>query len=115
MAYQTFPTSVPGPSYPIEKEAEPRIRKVEFGDGYTQETPDGINYNLYTWSLNWDTLTQAEKTTIENFLVARKGYETFTWIDPDGVSYKVKARTWSITEFTPKVYSIKTTFKQVPI
>ena len=115
MAYQTFPTTVPGPSYPIEKTAEPRIKRVDFGDGYTQQSPDGINYNLYTWQLNWETLTESEKTTIENFLVARKGYETFQWSDPSAVSYKVKCNSWSVSEFAPKIYNIKATFKQSPL
>lgn len=115
MAYTTFPTTVPGPSYPIEKTAEPRIKKVEFGDGYTQEAPDGLNYNLYTWGLNWETLTQTEKTTMENFLVARKGYETFLWSDPSAIQYRVKCRSWSVTEIAPKIYSIKCTFNQVAI
>lgn len=115
MAYLTFPTDVPGPSYPIEKQAEPRVKRVEFGDGYTQEAPDGLNYNMYTWSLNWEALTPTEKTIIENFIVARKGYETFLWTDPDGVNYRVKCRSWSMTEFAPKVYSFKATFNQVPL
>lgn len=115
MAYTTFPTNVPGPSYPIEKQAEPRIKKVEFGDGYTQESPDGLNFNLYTWSLSWETLKESEKVIIENFLVARKGYETFKWTDPDGIQYLVKARNWTISEFAPKIYNIKATFRQAAI
>lgn len=114
MPYETFPTTV-GPSYPVEKQAEPRIKRVEFGDGYTQEAPDGINYNLYTWNLSWDSLTYDEKAEIEAFLVLRKGYETFLWTDPDGVEFRVKCRSWSVAENNPKIYSIKATFNQVPI
>lgn len=113
--YTSFPTTVPGPSYPIEKQAEPRIKRVEFGDGYTQESPDGINFNQYVWSLNWETLTLEEKTIIENFLVARAGYQTFQWTDPENSVYKVKCKSWNISEFAPKIYSIKATFNQVPI
>lgn len=114
MPYETFPSTV-GPSYPVDKEATPRVKKVEFGDGYTQEGPDGINYLLYVWNLNWEVLNSTEKVEIEAFLVARKGYETFLWVDPDGVEFRVKCRSWTITEFAPKVFTIKATFNQVPL
>lgn len=115
MAYEVFPTDVPGPSYPIEKTAEPKVKRVEFGDGYTQEAPDGLNYNLYTWNLTWESLNFEERVIIEDFITARKGFETFLWTDPDGVQYRVKAKQWSISEFTPRVYKFSTTFKQVAI
>lgn len=115
MAAYTFPTTVPGPSYPIEKQAEPRVKRVSFGDGYTQEAPDGLNYNLYTWNLSWDALTPAEKTTIENFLIARGGYQSFNWTDPTGTSFVVKAPTWTVSNFEPSIYKITATFKQSPL
>lgn len=111
----TFPTTVPGPSYPIDKQAEPRIKKVNFGDGYTQQTPDGINYNLYTWNLIWEVLTTAEKVTIEAFLEAQAGYKTFNWADPSATTFKVKCPTWTISNFEPSFYKITATFKQSPI
>lgn len=114
MAYEVFPTTI-GPSYPIEKQAEPKVKRVEFGDGYTQEAPDGINYNLYTWNLTWETLTSSEKVEIESFLVLRKGYQTFLWTDPDGVQFRVKCKSWQVSEFAPKIFSVKATFNQVPI
>lgn len=110
-----FPTTVPGPSYPIDKQGVPRVKKVAFGDGYTQEGPDGINSLLYTWSLSWDVLTTTEKNTIESFLVARGGYETFNWTDPDDVVYKVKCPEWSVNNFEPSIWKITATFKQSPI
>lgn len=94
---------------------EPRIKKVDFGDGYTQQAPDGINSQLAKWSLNWEALTVSEKNTIEGFLAARQGYQTFTWIDPSGTTYKVKCPNWSVSEFAPKVFSIKASFNQTPI
>lgn len=115
MVYRTFPTSIPGPSYPIDKQAEPRIKRVEFGDGYTQQAPDGINYNLYTWNLTWESLTKEEKTILEQFLVEHKGYMTFYWVDPEGVRFMVKSRSWTISEFAPRIYKVTTTFNQVPL
>jgi phage-related protein len=110
-----FPTTVPGPSYPIDKQAEPRVKKVTFGDGYTQQTADGINSLLYTWNLNWDVLTASEKDTIEAFFIARGGYETFNWTDPGGTTFKVKCPNWSVNNFEPSIWKITATFKQSPI
>ena len=77
MAYDSFPTTVIGPSYPINKTMEPRIRKVEFGDGYTESKPDGLNYKLATFDLTWEVLLPAEKTIIETFIEDKGEYKTF--------------------------------------
>jgi phage-related protein len=115
ISYETFPTDVIGPSYPVERTSEPRVRRVQFGDGYTQETPDGINYKLWSWSLNWDALTEAETTEIDTFLSARNGLETFYWTDPLGTQYKVKCSSWTVSAIEPNIYKLSATFKQVPI
>jgi len=113
--YQTFPTTVIGPTYPVESTVEPRILKVEFGDGYTQEAPDGINYLLYKFNLSWETLTTSEKDIIKNFIEARGGYQTFLWVDPDGTTRKVKCRSWSISNIQPQLFSCRATFEEVPL
>lgn len=113
--YTTFPTNVIGPSYPVESSSEPRILKVEFGDGYTQEAPDGLNFLLYTFNVNWDAITNAEKAIIKPFIEARGGYQTFLWIDPDGVTRKVKCRTWTFSNIEPGLHSLKATFEEVPL
>jgi phage-related protein len=115
MSYLPFPSTVPGPSYPVDKQAQPKVKRANFGDSYTQQYPDGINYNLYSWSLTWENLTETEKNTIETFLVARKGLETFEWTDNTPTTYRVKAPTWTISEIAPKVYTIKVTFNQSPL
>lgn len=112
--YQTFPTTVIGPTYPLEASYEPRILKVEFGDGYTQEAPDGLNFLLAKFEVNWETLLPAERDTIKAFLVARGGYQTFLWTDPELTTHKVKCRVWTFSNVNPAVYSLKATFQEVP-
>lgn len=114
MAYTTFPTSVIGPSLPIDVQSEPKILKAEFGDGYTAEAPDGINFNLKTFNLTWDAVIDSEKSTILNFIEARGGYQTFEWTY-GGTTYKVKCRKWGYSQKEPNVYSITATFEEVPI
>lgn len=113
--YTNFPTNVPGPTFPVERKLTPRILKVEFGDGYTQESPDGLNYQLGEWSLTWDNILAAEKDTIRAFFEARRGVETFNWTAPDGVVYKVKCRSWNVAIVAANSWRITAEFKEAPI
>lgn len=115
MAYDTFPDDVIGPSFPIDKQAQPKTLKAEFGDDYTQETPDGINYLRYTYNLKWDALTTTERDIIEEFLVSQGGYKTFIWTDENAVDRKVKCREWSFSRYEPNVHSLSATFREVPV
>jgi phage-related protein len=113
-AYESFPTTVIGPSYPLDVQYEPRVLRVEFGDGYTQESPDGLNHMLGKYELTWEVLLPAERDEIKAFLEDRGGYQTFEWDDPESVTHRIKCRSWSIQNTNPGVYSMKATFQEVP-
>lgn len=49
---------------------EARLRQVEFGDGYIQRTPLGINGRRRTMNATWDNLTESEYATLFNVLDA---------------------------------------------
>ena len=61
----------------------PRVRKVQFGDGYALREPEGLNSVPATWEVKWRGLPQADAETLADFFLARKGAESFTW-QPDG-------------------------------
>jgi phage-related protein len=111
-SYDTFPSTVIGPSFPVDKSVEPRVKRVSFGDGYTQESPDGLNTLLHTWNLTWNAVTYAERTTITDFLKAKGGYQSFYWLDAQGTQHLVKAPTWTESNIEPNIYKITATFKQ---
>jgi phage-related protein len=91
-----------------------KIRKVEFGDGYTQQSPDGLNTTIFSFNLTWENITTAQKNTIDNFLTARGGYQTFLWFNPENsVTYRIKCDTWTVKYNNPNVWTITATFKQV--
>lgn len=75
------PTWVPlvGPS----GEGTLRSRVAQFGDGYVQETADGINTTLETWPLVWLGVG-ADIAPIRDFLKAHVG-QRFYWTPPLGV------------------------------
>jgi len=93
----TFPAS-PAPSYDAEKRSRPAVRSVKFGDGYEQRLVYGLNQNPKAWSLSWQNITEADADTLETFLDARAGQESFDWTPPDtSTSYKWICREWSKT------------------
>lgn len=97
MPYSTFTPPVP-PS-PGTSDS-PRIRKLEaeFGDGYTQSVPDGINHIKREISLNWDLLTPAQAADIIDFLRARGGCEPFFYTPSD----ELTALKWICEEWNDK-------------
>lgn len=64
------------------KKTTPKVRRAEFGDGYSQRTPDGLNYNKRTVTLSWELLLSTDADTIEDFMNARGGSEAFTYTLP---------------------------------
>ncbi|MAX33219.1 MAG: phage tail protein [Halomonadaceae bacterium] len=59
-----------------------KVDQTEFGDGYVQRQPAGLNSVRDTWSPSWTLLTQAEYEQLDGFLRARKGVTPFLWQPP---------------------------------
>lgn len=110
-SYLTFPTTaIPPVSY--SEENSYKIKTNQFGDGYTQETPNGINYKSKDFNLSFE-LWGAELDLVRDFLNARGGHQTFLWINPvDSVTYKVKSRSFSLEWLAPQQYKLTTKFEQ---
>jgi phage-related protein len=100
MALDTFNPPIkqsPGTkSTPIVK-----IKKAEFGDGYTQRMPDGLNHIRQSTTLTWDSLLEADADTIVAFFEAHGGTTPFYYALRDGVTRKWTCETWSRTWQTP--------------
>lgn len=79
------------PSYRTDVTDEYKTLKVEFGDGYSQEGPDGINPVREVWALRFDNIPLATGQAIRAFFKARTG-QSFTWTNPDGVEKRYKLR-----------------------
>jgi phage-related protein len=70
------------PSYNSNISVKPMIRKTQFGDGYSQVTPDGINNILLPFNLIFDKRSDAHARSIIHFLTVRKGAESFVYSPP---------------------------------
>ena len=79
----TFPTS-PAPSYGVTKTSKPKIRRVQFGDGYSKQISWSMNQNPKIWNLSFENITNTEAETVEDFLNDRAAdADSFSWIPID--------------------------------
>jgi phage-related protein len=69
------------PSYGVEESSKPRLKTVQFGDGYKQASPDGINAIDVTYRVVFR-VTPAVADAITAFLATKGGYTPFTWTPP---------------------------------
>ena len=100
--------------YGAAKQAQPRVRSVEFGSGYSQRAVFGINQDPKVWTLSWNNRTATDANAIEDFLEARAGQEAFDWTPPDDTtSYKWICKAWRKTMPYSNLFNIDATFEQV--
>ena len=100
-------------TYGATKTSGPKIRTVVFGDGYEQRLTWGINQSPKQWSLTWQNIPESDADTIEQFLDARGGTESFTWTPPNGASAKWICAGWTKNIPYKNIATINATFRQV--
>jgi len=88
-----------------------RVRKAQFGDGYSQEVADGLNNKVQSWPLQFAGY-KAAITPIAAFLDAHAGYMGFFWTPPLGVQGLYKASEYSLTPEGGDFYTLSVTFEQ---
>ncbi|MBB4184903.1 phage-related protein [Sinorhizobium terangae] len=70
--------------------------EAEFGDGYSQPTPKGINHIRRNVSLKWDALTYDQMRAVVGFFEDRGGNRPF-YFQPYG---EQTPRKWTCKEWT---------------
>jgi phage-related protein len=73
-----------------------RYRRAQFGDGYSQVVTDGVNAVKETWDLVTVPLTNDEWSSLESYLLSRKG-QVINWAQP------YKSRSFSRTVSSQKI------------
>ncbi len=111
------PTFVWSPSYGSNIPNTPRVKTIQFGDGYIQRVKDGINNNLLRFDLTFDGRDADELRAIAHFLYAREGVSSFLWVPPAPYN---KTKYFVCAEWTPGLIfydnsTIKATFVEVPV
>jgi phage-related protein len=78
------------PSTATRGSMTPRKLKAQFGDGYAQEAPDGINAKMRPWQLTFSAIHATTPTgssganlkDIDDFLDRHDGTAKFLWVQP---------------------------------
>lgn len=89
----SWPTSPP-PDQTSQLEVKPRWKSCQFGDGYKQTAPDGINFIDERWSLTYSNLTSTTRTTIVNAIQTAMSTDYISWT-PVG---ETVAKKWRLSE-----------------
>jgi len=71
------------PDKSLSKSTTPKVRMVQFGDGYQQRIVDGINSNPEEYSVTFNNHTKADADDIDAFFQAQKGVSAFNFTVPD--------------------------------
>ena len=71
-----------------------RTLTSQFGDGYKQDAPDGVNNTIDTWMINYENLGSADRATLVTFLDSQGAWTTWTWQAPNDSTVK----NWKITK-----------------
>lgn len=88
-----------------------RVLKAQFGDGYAQTAPDGINNRSTSWPLSF-TGTAAKVGAIAAFLDRHAGSRSFYWTPPLGGQARFKAGEYQPTDHGGGIFTIAVTFEE---
>jgi phage-related protein len=79
---ETKPYFVWVPSYNSPNTNQPRVKTIQFSDGYALNMKDGINNILLNLDINFENRNLDEATAIIHFLSIRAGAESFLFSPP---------------------------------
>jgi phage-related protein len=111
----TIPTFAPpvSPSAGAQDKPEIKILKADFGDGYSQPIPDGINNIRSVMTIAFEGLERDERDQILSFLVERKGTQPFLYTLPgEAQPIRFTCADWSNVALGADLYTINATFRQ---
>ena len=88
-------------SQDFSKQVEYKSRKVQFGNGYKEISPDGINNKVENWTLNYEAMTDSEYSALIAILDAAEHDDYVTWT-PFG---EVSSKNWYVVGPRSETYS----------
>jgi phage-related protein len=84
------------PDAPLNQQFSPRMIQNNFGDGYAETSPDGLNAYPAQITPRWSLLTLPQKQSLDAFFKAHIGVAFFYTLPDETV-----ARKWLCTSFKP--------------
>ncbi len=107
------------PDRTMSNAIQPRVLKVQFGDGYEQRIQDGINNLRQEFSVTFNNRPKAEIDDIVAFLNNKAGTTAFNFTYPDSnagggeTTIKVVCQDWSQRYSYDDFYSASMKFRRV--
>jgi phage-related protein len=101
-------------TYGAKNTVTPDVLSAVFGDGYSQDIPDGINSTADSWSIT-SRLSPSDADDAFEFLRRQRGATRFWWTPPRYVS-PIKVKTTGAIEKGEEsagFVTVTATFKQV--
>ena len=115
MAYDILPDAFKLAFASQSGTTEFRVLTAQFGDGYNQRVPDGMNAIKQIWNVQTIPLASTDFETCVSFLYGKGGVTAFQWIPPGSdthFKWICKSYTVSATQL-PGQYAISATFERV--
>lgn len=108
------PPVAPSPANTTQKTVTGAVRRAEFGDGYSQRAPDGLNFTKCQLTLSWPALASADAATIEAFFIAEGSGATAFFYTPylEATALKWTCATWTKSYVDGDIVSLQATFVQ---
>ena len=105
MALETFAPSI-APSPGGSSAPEVSLNKAEFGDGYSQPSPSGLNHIRDKVELRWNGITLEQKYELDLFFRTQGGYKTFLY-KPHGFQAEQKwtCEKWDSSTKSPLTFA----------
>ena len=86
------------PSYGTDSSTEYKVRRVDYGDGYSARAAEGLNSVAQTWNLTWDNLPDADSEALRVFFAGLKGVGVVDWTPFN----QATALKWTASRFRSK-------------
>ena len=102
------------PDFGAKRRSNPKVTKVQYGDGYEMRAIFGLNQSPKMWDLKWSAKSNSVADAIEAFFETRGGQESFTWTPIDeATAYKFVVESWDRDFQHADICTITATFRQV--
>jgi phage-related protein len=83
-------------SYGAQNQMRPRVKSIQFNDGYELRLGDGLNTMPQRWSVGWNALDQGGANAVEAWFVEHAGVRWFWWVPPRQTApIKVVCKEWT--------------------
>ena len=110
----TLTLVAPPASSDLKKSMKPRLLGADFGDGYGETAPDGINTMLMVLQVAWKDISFTDADAIDAFLTARGGSERFLWTKPRELAPRLwRCKAWEVSDGRT-LSDVTATFEEQP-